>query len=243
MKRQVANIVILLVTVAASVLLTGCPPEKLISTSDEVSIGRQAAAEVEAQYPVSRDPRLNQLVNTIGQNILRQTTPRKGITYTFKVLDISEINAFSLPGGWIYVDRGLIDATSGNVSELAGVIAHEVGHVQARHHAQIMGRSELYGIAIGTLTKGNTTQWVSFFANLNLLRWSRSQEYEADKLAIDYTFNSPYNPEGLIDFFRVLEAKVGKGSTPAFLSTHPLTEDRIERAQAYLNEKKSQMGR
>jgi predicted Zn-dependent protease len=228
---------------AASVLFTGCAPEKLISTSQEVSIGRQSAAEVEAQYPVSRDPRLNQLVNTIGQDLLRQTTPRKGITYTFRVLDISEINAFSLPGGWIYVDRGLIDATGGNINELAGVIAHEIGHVQARHHAELMGRSELYGIAIGTLTKGNTAQWVSFFANLNLLRWSRSQEYEADKLAIDYTFNSRYNAQGIIDFFRVLETRVGRGSTPEFLRTHPLTEDRIERAQAYLNEKRRQMGR
>lgn len=233
----------LLVVAAVSGLLAGCPPEKLVSTSDEVSIGRQAAAEVEAQYPVNRDPRLNQLVNNIGQDLLRQTTPRQGIQYTFRVLDVSEVNAFSLPGGWIYVNKGLIDATGGNVDQLAGVIAHEIAHVQARHHAELMGRSTLYGIAIGTLTKGNTTQWVSFFANLNLLRWSRSHEYESDRLAVDYTLPSRYNAQGIIDFFRVLQARTGRGATPEFLRTHPLTEDRIERAQAYLNERRGQMGR
>jgi len=214
-----------------------------VSTNDEVTIGRQSAAEIEAKYPVSRDARLNQLVNNIGQELLRHTTPRQGIQYTFKVLDVSDINAFSLPGGWIYVNRGLIDATGGNTDQLAGVIAHEIAHVQARHHAELMGRSTLYGIAIGTLTKGNTTQWVNFFANLNLLRWSRVHEYEADKLAIDYTFPSRYNAQGIIDFFGVLQERSGRGSTPEFLRTHPLTEDRIERAQNYLNEKRGQTRR
>lgn len=214
-----------------------------MSTSDEVSIGRQSAAEIESRYPVSRDARLNQLVNGIGQELLRQTTPRQGIQYTFKVLDVSDINAFSLPGGWIYVNKGLIDATGGNTDQLAGVIAHEIAHVQARHHAELMGRSALYGIAIGTLTKGNTTQWVNYFANLNLLRWSRVHEYESDRLAVDYTLPSRYNAQGIIDFFRVLQARSSRGATPEFLRTHPLTEDRIERAQAYLNEKKAQMRR
>jgi len=210
----------------------------LVSTSQEVSIGQQASAEVEAQYPVSRDPQLNQLVNNIGQEILRYASPRSGIQYTFRVLDVSDVNAFSLPGGWIYINRGLIDATRGNVNQLAGVIAHEIAHVEARHHADLMGRSALYGIAIGTLTEGNTTQWVSFFSELYLLRWSRRHEYEADRLAIDFMLPSRYNPQGIIDFFMVLEAESGRGRTPEFLRTHPLTEDRIERAQEHLAEQR-----
>ncbi|MBI2843715.1 MAG: M48 family metalloprotease [Armatimonadetes bacterium] len=239
MRRQVANRLLLVLALAASGMLWGCAPESLVSTSDEVAVGRQAAAEVEATYPVSRDPAANQLVNDIGRHLLSQTQPRQGIEYTFKVLDVNDVNAFALPGGWIYINRGLIDQTRGNRDQLAGVIAHEIGHVQAKHHAEMMGRSALYGIAIGALTKGNVTQWANLFANLNLLSWSRKHEYEADTLAIDYTFASRYNAQGIIDFFRVLQAEQGRGRTPAFLRTHPLTEDRIERAQAYLNRKKS----
>lgn len=243
MNRQVANrMVLLLAIVMVSGVLAGCAPKSLVSTSDEVRIGREAAAEVEAQYPVSRDARINQLVSGIGRTLLTYTTPRQGIEYTFKVLDVDDVNAFSLPGGWIYINRGLIEATRGNTSQLAGVIGHEIGHVQARHHAELMGRSALYGIAIGTLTRGNTTQWVNFFANLNLLRWSRKHEYESDRLAIDYTLPSRYNAQGLIDFFRVLQEMGGRGRTPEFLRTHPLTDDRIERAQAYLNERKAGRG-
>jgi len=244
MKVHVANrMALLLAVIAAGSLIAGCSPKSLVSTSQEVDVGRQAAAQVEAQYPVSRDPKLNQLVNDVGHTILRYTTPRPGIQYTFKVLDISDINAFSLPGGWVYVDKGLIDATHGSVNEVAGVIAHEIGHVQARHAAEMMGREEIYGIAIGTLTKGNTAQWASVFANLNLLHYSREDEYQADRLAVDYLLPSPYNPQGLIDFFEYLLARQGEGHTPQFLRTHPLTRDRITRLQAYLNQKRAQMGR
>lgn len=223
--------------------LCGCSPKSLVSEDQEVAVGQQASAQIESQYPVSRDPGLNSLVNTIGQNLLVFANPRPGIVYKFKVLDINDINAFSLPGGWIYVDRGLIDATNGNRDEIAGVIAHEIGHVQARHYAEIMGRAELYGIAIGTLTQGNAAQWASVFANLNLLRWSRKEEYEADRLAIDYMLPSQYNPQGLIDFLKVVEQTQGESRSALFLQTHPLTSDRIQRDQEYLNQQLALRGR
>jgi predicted Zn-dependent protease len=178
-------------------------------------------------------------VNTIGNNILHNITPRQGITYTFKVIDTNDVNAFALPGGWIYVERGLIEAAKGDNNQVAGVIAHEIGHVQARHAAEQIGRQEIYGVAIGTLTKGNTQQWANVFANLNLLHYSREEEYEADKLAIDYTCPSQYNPKGLIDFFQTLVASEKKGASPSFLRTHPLTENRILRAEQYLGNKRA----
>lgn len=225
----------------AVLTLAGCSSKDIVSTSQEVEVGQEAARQIEAQYPVSKDSGLNKLVNDTGQTVLRYVpNKREGIEYKFKVLDINEVNAFSLPGGWIYIERGLIEATKGNNHQLAGVIAHEIGHVQARHAAKMMGRSQIYGIAIDILTEGKTQEWANVFANLNLLRWSRKEEYEADKLAVDYLLPSPYNPKGLIDFFKVLLAEDGKGATLPFLQTHPLTQDRIDRLQEYLDEKKAE---
>jgi len=219
----------LLLAVAA---LTGCETESLVSKSQEVEIGRQAAKDIEARHPVSKDAELNATVNDIGQYIAARSD-RTDIQYTFKVLDIKDVNAVSLPGGWVYVYKGLMDEVGSDKDMLAGVIAHEVGHVTARHHAELMGRSTLYGIGIAVLTKGNTRQWVNFFANLNLLRWSRKHEYEADALGIKYTYSSTYNPDGLIRFLEVLQTK-SKSEPSRFeaaLRTHPVTSERIDRAK------------
>ena len=223
----------------AVVLAAGCKPESLVSTSQEVEVGRQASQELEQKYPVNKDPQLNALVSDIGQYMAPRSS-RTGIQYTFKVLDLKDVNAVSLPGGWVYVYKGLIDSIGGpnNVDKdlLAAVIAHEVGHVAARHHAQMMGRAELYGITIAVATKGKTQQWVNFFANLNLLHYSRKDEFEADKLAIDYTFSSKYNPDGIVQFLKQLQAK-SKGEPSkfeAFFRTHPGTADRITKAEEYL---------
>jgi beta-barrel assembly-enhancing protease len=230
---------VLAVAMAASwAWLAGCKTSDLVSTSDEVSIGRQAAAQVESQNKISHDPALNRLVTNTGNTILRTVPVRTGITYTFKVIDTADINAFSLPGGWVYVENGLIEATKGDVNQLAGVMAHEIGHVQARHAAQMIGRQEIYGVAIGTLTKGDTAKIAGIFANLNLLQYSRDEEYQADQLAVDYLLPSQYDPQGLINFFKVLMQKEGSGGGPEFLRTHPLTQDRINRLQAYLDSKR-----
>lgn len=220
-------------------LMSGCKPSSLVSRSQEVEIGQQASQEVESQYRVVNDPRLNAMVNQIGQTLVK-CSDRQDVKYTFKVLDVSDVNAFSLPGGWVYVNKGLIDATHGNTDELAGVIAHEIGHVVARHHAEMIGRETYAEILVGTLTSGQTQQVAGVFANLELLHWSRQQEYQADRLGIDemYRCRANYNPEGLISFFGVL-AK-GEKSQPSKFSqmfrTHPLTPERVKRAQAYLDD-------
>ena len=229
----------------SSMLMTGCKPESLVSTSQEISIGKEAAAQVESRYKVNKDPQLNALVNNLGQTLVT-CSDRQDIKYTFKVLDIKEVNAFSLPGGWIYVNKGLIDETKGNTDELAGVIAHEIGHVAARHHAQMMGREVQASILIGTLTKGDIQTLANIAANLTLLRWSRKQEYEADKLGISEMWRcrnkgQAYNAQGLVDFFGTLEAKSKKEPSKfqQALSTHPVTSERTKRAQTYLNDLKS----
>jgi len=238
-------ILLVLLLVASSMIFVGCSPKSLVSTSQEISIGRDAAQQVESQYKVDKDPKLNALVNNLGQNLVK-CSDRQDITYTFKILDVKEVNAFSLPGGWIYVNKGLIDETGGNTDELAGVIAHEIGHVVARHHAAMMGRQLQAGILIGTLTKGDVTTLANIAANITLLRWSRKQEYEADKLGIAEMWRCrnrgpDYNPQGLINFFGQLEAKQQKEPSKfeQILATHPVTSERIKRAQEYLDELKA----
>jgi len=230
----------LLLTVG-SIYLTGCAPKSLVSTSQEIQIGREASQEVESQYKVDTDPQLNAMVNDIGQNLVR-FSDRQDIKYTFKILDVKDVNAFSLPGGWGYVNKGLIDATKGNRDELAGVIAHEIGHIAARHHADMIGRQTYASILIGTLTKGQMTQYASIFANISLLQWSQHQEFEADKLGIKEMYRSKvYDPEGLIKFFNDLLKIEGKPPSQfeQIFRTHPVTSERIKRARQYLADLRS----
>jgi predicted Zn-dependent protease len=243
MRYHATALVLLIIT--GSVLLTGCNPKSLVSNSQEISIGKEAAAQVESQYKVDKDSKLNALVNNIGQNLVT-CCDRQDITYTFKVLDVKEVNAFSLPGGWVYVYKGLVDATDGDTDQLAGVIAHEIGHVAARHQAQAIGRELQASILIGTLTHGQTQQIAGLFANLQLLHYSREQEYEADKLGIKEMWRcrnkgSAYNAQGLVDFFAVLQSKAKKNPSDfeRMLSDHPVTSERIKRAQTYLDDLKS----
>lgn len=241
-KRCSVLVAVLLLAICLT-LLTGCKPESLVSTSQEIEIGRQASQDIERQYGVVKDPALNATVNNMGQS-LAKCSERPDITYTFKILNIKDVNAVSLPGGWVYVYKGLVDQTKGKPDELAGVIAHEIGHVAARHHAQMLGREIQASLIIGTLTKGDTQQIASIFANLQLLHYSREQEYEADKLGIKEMWlcrqqdPAVYNSQGLIDFFGALLKMEGKppSNFEQIFRTHPVTAERIKRAQAFLDD-------
>lgn len=231
---------VLLLAVAVS-FAAGCKPQNVISTAEEVEIGKQAAEQIEKEHPVNKDPALNRLVSGMGRHLL-QYSKRQDIEYTFKILDHDEVNAVSLPGGWVYVYKGLIDATKNEPDQLAGVIAHEIGHISARHHADMIGRQVFAGVLVQTLSRGDTQQWAGLFANLTLLSWSREHEFEADKLGINYTFQSKqYDPEGLIGFFAVLEgrAKSNPSKFEQMFRTHPVTSDRIKKANEYLGKLKS----
>jgi predicted Zn-dependent protease len=228
----------LILFLVCSLLLTSCKPSSLVSSSQEVEIGREAAREIEQQYPVNRDPELNRMVTQIGQNLVRHSD-RQDIEYTFKILDLKDVNAVSLPGGWIYVYKGLIDETKGNPDQLAGVISHEIGHVAARHHAELIGRQTYASLIVGTLTKGDVQQIAGVLANISLLRWSRKQEYESDKLGILYMYRSgQYNPQGLINFFNTLAQMQGHEPSEfeQIFRTHPVNSERVTRAQGYLDD-------
>ena len=238
MQNRGAITAIILLLAGYSLLLAGCKPESLVSRSQETEIGQEASREVEKQYPVNKDPQLNAMVNQMGQ-ALAKCSDRQDIEYTFKILDVKDVNAVSLPGGWIYVYRGLIDKTKEKPDQLAGVIAHEIGHVAARHHAEMIGRQTYASILVGTLTKGDVSQIAGVFANLTLLRWSRKHEYEADRLGIKYMYRCKQNdPQGLVNFFNTLLQMQGRQPSEfeQMFRTHPVTSERIKRAQQYLDD-------
>lgn len=221
--------------------LAGCNPSQLVSQNQEIEIGREASKEIERKYKAVNDPALQARVNEMGQ-ALAKCSDRTNIVYTFKVLDMKDVNAVSLPGGWVYVYKGLINETKGKPDELAGVIAHEIGHVAARHHATMLGRQIQANILLGTLTKGDVQQIAGIFADITLLRYSRVQEYEADKLGIKYMYRcKQWNAQGLINFFGAL-LKLEKNKPSEFeqiFRTHPVTQERIKRAQTYLDDLRS----
>jgi len=238
MRRHIGILIVSAILAASALLYTGCNPRDLVSKDQEIEIGRQASQEVESKYKVVKDPALNAEVNRMGQELVK-CSDRQDIQYTFKVLDLKDVNAISLPGGWVYVYKGLINETKGKPNELAGVIAHEIGHVAARHHATMLGREIQASILIGTLTKGDTRQIAGLFANITLLRYSRDQEYAADKLGIKYMYRcKQWNAPGLVDFFGSLlkyEKRKPSEFEQIFL-THPVTADRVKRAQKYLDD-------
>lgn len=226
---------------AISIVIGGCAPKSLVSTSQEVQIGEEASKSVEHQYRVDPNPALEGLVNDLGQTLVK-CSDRQNIKYTFKVLDTNDVNAFSLPGGWVYVYKGLIDQTHGRQDELAGVIAHEIGHIVHRHHADMIGRQEYAAILVGTLTRGQVQNLAGVFADVSLLHFSREHEYEADMSGIKEMYRCEkynpkvYNPQGLVDFFNTLLKLEGHrpSAFAQIFQTHPVTANRIQKAQAYL---------
>ncbi|MCL6520548.1 MAG: M48 family metalloprotease [Armatimonadetes bacterium] len=233
LKRMLFTLFIIAIV---SLFVCGCKPESLVSKSQEIEIGQEASQQIESRYPVNKDPALNAFINQIGQDLAQRCSDRPDLTYTFKILDIKDVNAISLPGGWVYVYKGLIDETQGKPDQLAGVIAHEIGHIAARHHAQMLGREIQAQLLIGTLTKGQTKEIATLFANLQFLRWSRKQEFEADKLGIKYMYRcQKYDPQGLINFFNSLlqRQKDQPSRFEQIFRTHPVTSERIKRAQEY----------
>lgn len=236
MKHSLRYIAALLVagSIAAS---TGCKGTNILSRDEEIRIGRQAGAAIEKQYGVSRNPADINLVERIGQRLAAANNLRNW-PYTFKVLNDRSVNAVSLPGGPVYVFRGLIDATEGNEDEIAAVVAHEIGHVERRHAAQQYSQGVLAGLLITFGTRGDVTT-AAQIANLFMqMKFSRDDEYEADTSAIRYTYRAGYDPHGLVRFFQKLQRMERQGSGDVIsnnLRTHPLTSARIQRANEEIN--------
>lgn len=208
--------------------------------SSEAKIGAEEHDKIIAQYGGElKDSTLQAYVESVGQKLVPHTE-RKDVTYTFTVLDSPIINAFALPGGYIYISRGIL-AHANDEAELASVIGHEIGHVTARHSAQRYSQSVLAGIgglALSIATNSTAVnQAFGLGANLYLSAYSRSHEHEADNLGIRYSDRAGYDPLAssrfltTLDRYRAFESKaMGKddtGNIPNYLSTHPVTADRI----------------
>jgi predicted Zn-dependent protease len=203
------------------------------SLEKEIAMGRQLAAEIERQVKLLNDPAINEYVNRVGQNIVRNSDAK--VPFTIKVVESDEINAFALPGGFFYVNSGLILAAD-DESELAAVMAHEIAHVAARHGTKQASKAELVNFAsiplifMGGVGGFALRQAAGFLIPMQFLQFSRSDEAEADYLGLQYLYKTGYDPGAMVSFFEKLQAKESArpGSVSKMFSTHPPTGDRIE---------------
>jgi hypothetical protein len=215
------------------------PGFNLFSTEQDIEIGRQSAAEVERQLPILNDRTAQACVDAIGKR-LAAFTPGPKFAYQFKIVDASDINAFALPGGYMYLNRGLIEAAKSE-GQLAGVMAHEMSHVALRHGTNQASKAYLgqtgLGLLGGLLGKDNSSSDKvigavgGFGLNAMFLKFSRTDEEQADILGAQTMAKAGYNPQDMIDFFEILRAKQTRDPSKVeqFFSSHPSPKDRASR--------------
>jgi predicted Zn-dependent protease len=242
----------MLVALPAAMTLASCAglgqESLLISEQQEVELGAEFHSQLLAEMPeYAGDPAVAAWVTAIGQSIV-PSTDRPDLAYHFTVLDVEDINAFAVLGGYVYVTRGLLMSASTG-AEVAAVIAHELGHISARHGVQAL---ETYVIAEGLselLGQGDLGQVVSGAVQVGAgLAYSQDQERESDQLGVQYAFDAGYNPWGLVHFFQYLQTLEG-GADPAtdpvssvfsdlgeLFSTHPPTNERIQNVKEQLGQ-------
>ena len=222
--------------------VTGKKEIRLLSTKQEVALGKATAQQVVRQFGVYDDPELHEYINEVGQRLV-DVSERKEITYYFTVLDTPMVNAFAAPGGFIFVTRGILKELD-DEAQLAGVMAHEIGHVVYRHGAKqfekVYGYQTILLIA-EILTKRNLSQlkqYTNFFVSLMLLGYSRKNEFEADNSGVRYPLAAGYDPRAMVEFFEKLKAMEKKPPTKfeILFRSHPSTADRIERTQLYIEQ-------
>ncbi|MGI9069567.1 MAG: M48 family metalloprotease [Pyrinomonadaceae bacterium] len=209
--------------------------------SDDVKVGRQAAAEVEKQFPILNDREATDYVSRVGERLassIPQQFQHPGFDYFFKIVNARDINAFALPGGPMYVNRGMIEAAR-TEGEMAGVMAHEISHVALRHGTAQASKAQKYGTAAGILgilgqviggPAGAAAQIAGQGVGVYFLKFSREYETEADILGAQIMARSGYDPMDLANMFRTIEQQ-GGGSSGGFLSSHPSPANRYARIQ------------
>jgi predicted Zn-dependent protease len=206
------------------------------SIEKEIALGKQMAQEVERQAKIVNDPVIAEYVNRIGQNLVRNSDAK--VPFTIKVLDAEEINAFALPGGFFFVNTGVL-LNADSEAEMAGVMAHEIAHVAARHGTRQATRGQLIQYAtIPLIFMGGWTgyaiyQGAGLAIPLGFLSFSRQFESEADYLGLQYMYKAGYDPTAFVDFFEKIQSKEKKkpGTMSKVFSTHPMTDDRIKNSQ------------
>lgn len=231
--------------------VTGKQDIVLMSEQQEIALGRQTSQQVLQQYAVYDDPELQTYVENVGKK-LAANSHRNDLIYRFTILDSREVNAFSLPGGYIYITRGLMSYLNSE-AELAAVLGHEIGHVTARHAVRQYSAAELanIGATLGAIfipgmnAAGN--QLVQLFGAALLRGYGRDHELEADQLGAEYIARSGYNPQAMLDVIRVLknqelfeiQAAKAEGRKPniyhGIFATHPDSDTRLHEVIAYAN--------
>jgi predicted Zn-dependent protease len=206
------------------------------SLESEIGIGREYSQEVESSIKLVEDPVVTEYVNRIAQNLIRNSDAK--VPFTIKVIDSDEINAFAFPGGFLFVNYGVILAAE-NEAELAGVMAHEIAHVAARHATRQMTRAQMFNLAsiplifVGGGVGLAVREAVGLAIPLSTTKFARSFEAEADYLGVEYLYKTGYDPQALISFFERVQAEERKkpGFVAKTFSTHPQTSDRIRKTQ------------
>jgi beta-barrel assembly-enhancing protease len=209
-----------------------------ITASDlaaDLAMGRQAAREIEQRVRWVQDSVVNEYVNRVGQNLVRNSDAK--IPFTIRVVDSDEVNAMALPGGFLFVSKGLI-LDSDSEEELASVLAHGIAHVAARHTAELAQRGQVGNLAsVPVVTDGGMPgmiiqQAAQIGVPLTFLAFTRGAEEEADFLGLQYLYKAGYDPAAMVKFFEKLRAReAGSPKISPLFSTHPATSDRIQQAQ------------
>src|SRR5271165_3795349 len=210
------------------------------SLEREIAVGQDLAKQVEQSSKLVTDPEVTSYVNRIGQNLVRNSDSR--VPFTIKVIDSGEINAFALPGGFFYVDSGLILAADSE-AELAAIMSHEIAHVAARHATKNMTKQQIWNMAsiplmfVGGPAGYAIAELASIAVPLSFLKFSRDAEREADLLGLQYDYVAGYDPQAFIQFFERLKTqeKQKHSQIAKMFATHPMTADRITAAQAEIS--------
>jgi len=208
------------------------------SLEREMALGKQLAQEVERSAKLVDDPVISEYVNRVGQNLVRNSDAK--VPFTIKVIDSDAVNAFALPGGFFYINSGLM-LRAESESELAGVMAHEIAHVAARHSTKRETKGQLTQLATIPLILLGPGGWagygiyqgLNFAIPLTFLKFSRGDENEADYLGLQYTYKAGYDPNAFVSFFEKVQAEEKRrpGTVPTVFSTHPPTADRVQNVQ------------
>ena len=226
--------------------VSGGPELMLLSESDEIKLGKQTDTEVRKEYGVYEDQKLNAYLNDMCQR-LAKVSHRPNLPYKFEIVDASAVNAFAVPGGYVYFTRGIL-ANLNNEAELAGVMGHEIGHITARHSAQQYSRAQLaqFGLVVGGLFMPDLVSGVAQLGvGMLFLSFSRDNERQADSLGVEYASKAGYDARELAAFFETLE-RMNPGSDrsglPGWFSTHPSPEDRVVTVRKEAREWQQKLG-
>jgi predicted Zn-dependent protease len=218
---------------ALALAVAGCA----VSTEQEVKMGEQYAGEIAKQMPLVNDPKINAYLTTLGTSLAKVADDR-GLQWSFHLVDSKDINAFAIPGGFIYVNRGLVEHAE-NMSELAGVLGHEIGHVTRRHTVSQMKTRQGTSIAVAAgcvLTRACNDQVgevINVAGGMAFAKFSRNDESEADREGVKTVIRAGIDPNGIPEMFEILlkERKEQPSTVQTLFASHPLEEDRVAQSR------------